>query len=191
MEILEERLRVIEGGGSSRFGDAVGLCLVPDVIIPPKFKVPEFEKYKDTSCPKNHLTMYCRKMAAHAYDEKLLIHFFQDSLAGVALNWYIYLEPTHIRSWKDLVDAFLKQYKYNIDMAPDKIQLQNMVKQSVETFKEYAKKLGFNYGKKKESPGSFYYAILEALPIRCEYCTNISTKFSLISTRISTSTYSS
>jgi len=53
------------------FGDAVGLCLVSDVIIPPKFKVHEFEKYKGTLCPKNHLTMYCRRMATHANDEKI------------------------------------------------------------------------------------------------------------------------
>jgi len=138
--MLKERIRVIEGSGSYRFRDAAGLCLVPDVIIPPKFKVLEFEKYKGTSCPKNHLTMYFRKMAAHTYYEKLLIHFFQDSLACVALNWYMHLKPTHIHSWKDLVNPFPKQYKYNIDMAPDRIQLQNMAKQSAETFKEYAHK---------------------------------------------------
>jgi len=140
LEFLEERLRAIEGGGSFGFGNAAGLCLVPDVVIPPKFKVPDFEKYKGASCPKNHLTMYCRKMAAHAGNEKLLIHFFQDSLAGTALSWYMHLEPTRIRTWNDLVDAFLKQYKYNVDMAPDRLQLQNMSKRNNETFKEYAQR---------------------------------------------------
>ena len=76
LEVLEERLRAIEGGGSYEFGDAVSLCLVPDVVIPPKFKGPDVEKYKGTTCPKSHLTMYCRKMAAHAHNEKLLIHCF-------------------------------------------------------------------------------------------------------------------
>ena len=108
LEVLEERLRAIEGAGSYGFGDAADLCLVPDVVIPPKFKVPEFEKYKGSTCPKSHVIVYCRKMAIHAQDEKLLIHFFQDSLEGMALNWYMHLEPTHIHSWKDLVDAFLK-----------------------------------------------------------------------------------
>jgi len=65
LEFLEERLRAIEGGGSFGFGDIAGSCLVYDLVIPPKFKVPEFEKYKGTFCPSNHLTMYCRKMAAH------------------------------------------------------------------------------------------------------------------------------
>jgi len=139
LDVLEERLRMIEGASAYEFGNAAGLCLVLDVVIPPKFKVPEFEKYKGATCPKSHLIMYCRKMAAHAQDEKLLMHFFQDSLAGMSLNWYMHLESTRVRSWKDLVDAFLKQYKYNIDMAPDRM-LQNMAKKRTETFKEYAQR---------------------------------------------------
>jgi len=86
LEIVEERLRIIEGASACEFGDAAGLCLVLDVVIPPKFKVHEFEKYKGSTCPKSHLIMYCRKMATHAHDEKLLMHFFQDSLTGIALN---------------------------------------------------------------------------------------------------------
>jgi len=85
LEVLEERLRAIEGGSSYEFGDAAGLCL-PDVVIPPKFKMPDFVKYKGSTCPKSHLTMYYRKMAAHAHNEKLPIHCFQDCLGGVALN---------------------------------------------------------------------------------------------------------
>ena len=140
IKCLEERLRIIEGGSSYGLGEAAELCLVPDVVIPSKFKVPEFEKYKGTTCPKSHLTMYCRKMSGHAHDEKLLIHFFQDSLAGMTLSWYMHLEPTLIHSWKDLVGAFLKQYKYNIDMALDRMQLQSMTKKGLETFKEYAQR---------------------------------------------------
>jgi len=53
----------------------------------------------------------------------------------------MHLEPAHIHSWKDLVGAFVKQYKYNIDMAPDRMQLQSMTKKGVKTFKEYAQTL--------------------------------------------------
>jgi len=79
-------------------------------------------------------------MVAYVYDEKLLVHFFQDSLAAPTLNWYMRLERAHICSWRDLVDAFLKQYKYNVDMVPDRLQLQNMSKKGFETFNEYAQK---------------------------------------------------
>ncbi|KAK2370569.1 hypothetical protein QL285_083610 [Trifolium repens] len=77
---LEERMKAMEGNGE--FGlDALDMCLVSNVVLPPKFKVPDFEKYKGLTCPRNHLIMYCRKMGAAAQDDKLLIHFFQDSLS--------------------------------------------------------------------------------------------------------------
>ncbi|XP_017423680.1 uncharacterized protein LOC108332894 [Vigna angularis] len=140
LEVFEKRLRAIEGEGSFEFGDARKLCLVPNVVIPPKFRLPEFEKYRGNTCPWSHITMYCRKMTAYAHDEKLLIHIFQESLIGVALTWYMRLETTHIYSWKDLVDAFLRQYEYNKDLTPDRIQLQNMVKKESESFREYAQR---------------------------------------------------
>ena len=71
---------------------------MPDIVIPPKFKVPYFDKYKGTAYPKNHLKMYCRKMGAYSRDEKLLMHFFQESLARVAVIWYTNLETSCIRS---------------------------------------------------------------------------------------------
>jgi len=52
----------------------------------------------------------------------------------------MHLERSHIRRWKDLADAFLRQYKYNIDMAPDRLELQTMSKKDSETFKEYAQR---------------------------------------------------
>jgi len=42
---IEERLKAIEGGGDYAFVDIIEWCLVPDVIIPSKFKVPNFDKY--------------------------------------------------------------------------------------------------------------------------------------------------
>uniref|UniRef100_A0A151UD77 Retrotransposon gag domain-containing protein n=1 Tax=Cajanus cajan TaxID=3821 RepID=A0A151UD77_CAJCA len=86
------------------------------------------------------MTMYCRKMETYARNDKLLIHCFQDSLTRAALNWYMHLERAYIRSWKDLADAFLKQYKYNIDMVPDRFELHSMSKKDGETFKEYAQR---------------------------------------------------
>ena len=62
LDLIEERLRVVEGFDDYSFADMTDLCLVPDVVIPPKFKVPDFDRYKGTMCPKNHLKMYYRKM---------------------------------------------------------------------------------------------------------------------------------
>lgn len=136
---LEKRLKTIE---DSKTGakDARDLCLVPDLVIPPKMKVPDFDKYRGTSCPDTHLTMYVRRMTAYAHDDKLLIHYFQYSLAGGSRDWYMQLQPSDIHSWKDLSEAFLKEYEYNRNMAPDRAQLQHMSKKEDESFREYAQR---------------------------------------------------
>ena len=92
---IEERLRAIEGGRDHAFADMAELCLVPDVVIPPKFKVPDLDKYKGTTCLKNHLKMFCRKMGAYSKDEKLLIHSFQEwTREGSRLVYQVTTAPT-------------------------------------------------------------------------------------------------
>ncbi|XP_050908758.1 uncharacterized protein LOC127122465 [Lathyrus oleraceus] len=73
--MMEDKLKAIEGPNT--FGLHVAdMCLVPSVKIPPKFKVPNFEKYQGITCPKTHVRAFCRKMVAYSDDEKLLMHFF-------------------------------------------------------------------------------------------------------------------
>lgn len=137
--MLEEKLKAIEGHYA--FGlNASDMCLVPGLIMPPKFKTPNFEKYKGDSCPKQHLVMFCRKMTSYAHNDKLMIHCFQDSLSGTSLSWYMQLEKSHIQSWLDLANAFLKQYDYNSDMAPSRMQLQGLSQESNESFRGYAER---------------------------------------------------
>ena len=104
---LEERLKAVEGQNPLGV-DIADLGLVPGVRVPPKFKVPIFDKYNGNSCPKTHVQAYFRKMVAYSDDEKLLMYFFQDSLAGASLEWYMRLDRAHIRCWRDLAEAFVK-----------------------------------------------------------------------------------
>ncbi|RDX91117.1 hypothetical protein CR513_26948, partial [Mucuna pruriens] len=77
--------------------EVVDLCLVLDVVIPYKFKVPNFDK-KMTSC---------------AHDDKLLIHFFQESLMGGNFELVLELEaktsvnmegPSRVRPFKNNIN---------------------------------------------------------------------------------------
>ena len=106
MEAMKEQMTTM----IEAIADTTELCLVPDMVIPPKFKVSDFNKYKGTTYPKNHLKTYCRKMGAYTKDEKLLIHFFQESLTRTTVTWYTNLEPSRVHSWKDLMVAFIRQY---------------------------------------------------------------------------------
>jgi len=112
------------------------LCLVLNVMIPPKFKVPDFEKYKGDTCPESHLIMYARKMTAYKDNEPLLIHCFQESLAGPAAMWYMNLKG--ISTFQELAGAFIQQYKYNSYLAPNRRELEAMTQGHKKSFKEYA-----------------------------------------------------
>ena len=82
LELIEERLRMVEGSDAYGLVDASKMNLVPDLVLPHKFKVPTFDKYEGTKCPSAHLYMYYQKMTGHTNNDKLLIHYFQDSLTG-------------------------------------------------------------------------------------------------------------
>src|SRR4051812_31776948 len=125
---LEDRIQKIPG---LDFND---LGLVSDVVISPKFKVPTFAKYDGVSCPKLHLRSYVRKIQPHTTDNKLWIHFFQESLSGTQLEWYYQLENTKVHTWEELAAAFYKQYQYNADLTPTRTQLRGMSMGPKESF---------------------------------------------------------
>jgi hypothetical protein len=137
---LEQRMRAFEGIHLYDPTKTVEMCLVPNIVIPKNFRVPEFVKYTGTQCPITHLKAYCNKIAEVVDYEKLLIHFFQDSLSDVSLTWYMRLDNTKVKKWKDLVDAFMRQYKFNIDVGPNRLSLQAMEKDNKESIREYARR---------------------------------------------------
>ncbi|XP_016755268.1 uncharacterized protein [Gossypium hirsutum] len=63
-----------------------------------------------------------------------------DSLIGSVARWYNQLSRANIHSWKDLAQAFMKQYRHVMDIAPDRIVLQSMEKKPNESFRQYAQR---------------------------------------------------
>ena len=98
LELIEERLKAVEGSDVYGLVDARTMSLVLDLVLPPKFKVPTFDKYDGTKCPSAHLYMYCQKMTGYTSNDKLLIHCFQDSLTGSATRWYNLLSRDQIKA---------------------------------------------------------------------------------------------
>ena len=88
LELIEKHLKIMEGSDIYNLVDANKMSLVFDSILPPKFKVPTFNKYNGTKCPSAHLYIYHRKMTGYINNEKLLIHYFQDNLTRSATRWY-------------------------------------------------------------------------------------------------------
>ncbi|KAJ9167526.1 hypothetical protein P3X46_022172 [Hevea brasiliensis] len=68
LSTLEERLRAIEGLNMYGSVDVASLRLVPDVVAPPKFKFPDFDKYTGNSDPRIHLATYIAKMSQYKFN---------------------------------------------------------------------------------------------------------------------------
>jgi hypothetical protein len=137
---LEEQLRVVEGNEWSDPMRAYEVCLVPNITVPKDFRIPKFIKYTGLECPNTHLRSYCNKMAEVIHDDKLLIYFFQDCLASSALSWYMRLDNAKVKKWKDLVEAFLKQYKFNLEITPNRMSIMSMEKRSQESVRAYVQR---------------------------------------------------
>ena len=92
VNLIEEKLKAIEGNNSIKGMDAIELSLVLDVVSPYKFKMSDFVKYDKSSYLRAFMTMFCQKMAGHMGNDKLFIHCFQESLIGFVAKWYMKLE---------------------------------------------------------------------------------------------------
>ncbi|XP_016755238.1 uncharacterized protein [Gossypium hirsutum] len=103
---LEEKFKALESVDGHHGVDAKNLSLVPNLVLPHKFKMSEFEKYNRTTCSEAHVTMFCRRMTGYVNNDQLLIYCFQDSLVGAAAKWYNQLSSTKINSWKGFGTSF-------------------------------------------------------------------------------------
>jgi hypothetical protein len=95
---LEERLRAVEGNNLIHPVIVAKVCLVPNIMMPKEFRVLDFVKYTGQECPYTHLRSYYNKMAEMIHNDKMLIYFFQDSLTGFALSWYMRLDNIKIKN---------------------------------------------------------------------------------------------
>ncbi|KAA3480404.1 hypothetical protein EPI10_020835 [Gossypium australe] len=122
---LEEKFKEMENVDYRCGIDAKDLSLVLDLVLPPKFKTPQFEKYNGTSCPEAHITMFCRRMTGHVNNDQLLIHCFQDSLIESAAKCFSVIampgemiENTIRKLYQNLFDAHVVSPFYLKPMQP-------------------------------------------------------------------------
>jgi hypothetical protein len=85
---LEEKIQLMQGLNSFGNIDFSNMSWFPNMIVPPKFKVPKLEKYNGRGDPMIHLQIYCWKMTQYTDNEPLMIQTFQDTLTGHTAEWY-------------------------------------------------------------------------------------------------------
>jgi len=138
VETLAKKVRIIEGSSAHGSVDLDSLTNFPQVIIPPKFKAPEFVKYNGNRDPCVHLCMFYKKITPYGDNHPLLCHIFHDSLTNLVATWYVRLEKTS--SWKEMINSFQEYYRFNTEIAPDRTVLMRTEKKSREYFQEYAQR---------------------------------------------------
>jgi hypothetical protein len=78
LEYILSKLTVLEG--NQGMINPTEFCIVTDLEIPKDFKIPDFSKYDGTGDPKIHVYMYTGRMGAYLRNDKLMMHYFQESL---------------------------------------------------------------------------------------------------------------
>ena len=92
MEEMIKRARKMED-----LMDYQSLSLFPDMRLPPKFKMPTFDRFDGTGCPNSHLKMYMGAMQPLGATEELLVQMFQNTLTGATLRWFLNLDDARAR----------------------------------------------------------------------------------------------
>src|ERR1043165_5264488 len=133
LEMLEKSLASIKKDGL----DINSLSLFPKARLPPKFHMPNMDKFDGTSCPKTHLKMYLGALNPHGLDNELLAQLFQQSLTGAALKWFMSLDLTKIKTWEDICNVFNKQYHYNIEVDVTRRELETTKQKNGEFFSSF------------------------------------------------------
>ncbi|PKI39488.1 hypothetical protein CRG98_040121, partial [Punica granatum] len=72
--------------------------------------------------------------------EEFVIHSFQDSLSGSALDWFMSLKVEDIPTWEDLFRKFTDQYRYCAKAPPTLLELSTKEMARGQKFEEYAAK---------------------------------------------------
>ena len=120
--------------------DYDSLSLFLNARLPPKFKMPNLEKFDGTGYPKSHLKMYMRAMQPLGATEEVLAHMFQNTLTGATLRWFLNLDDARARSWEDIYREFHKQYKYNIEVDITRRDLETTKQEPKESFSTFITK---------------------------------------------------
>ncbi|XP_070029915.1 uncharacterized protein [Nicotiana sylvestris] len=140
MRSMEQSLKSIQGLSGQKSVSYTDLCMFPHVHLPLGFKTPKFEKYDGHGDPIAHLKRYCNQLRGAGGKEELLMAYFGERLVGIISEWYMDQDISRWHIWDDLARDFVRQFQYNINIAPDRNSLTNLRKISLESFREYAVK---------------------------------------------------
>ncbi|XP_077251880.1 uncharacterized protein LOC143891126 [Tasmannia lanceolata] len=84
--------------------------LFPGVTLPPKFRMPDFDKYDGTGCPWSHLRSFISNLEGYGLSPEQIAKVFPMSLTGVAKKWFLHLKSKELETLDEIANKFVEQF---------------------------------------------------------------------------------
>ncbi|XP_077247897.1 uncharacterized protein LOC143887664 [Tasmannia lanceolata] len=114
--------------------------IVPGVVLPPKFTVPDLDKYDGTGCPTSHLKSVIPLLQQHGLSPEQIALVFPRSLVGTAKKWFLSLKSEEIRTLEDIANKFVEQFSMEEGIEVTKRDLKMLKQGHNETFTSFIRR---------------------------------------------------
>ena len=84
-----------------------GVSSKAPIVLPPKFKISNAEKFDGIGDLKQHVRRYLSLVEMKGLDKKQTLHAFSLSLTGGASRWYYSLDLSKTKVLNELVELFV------------------------------------------------------------------------------------
>ncbi|KAL8104965.1 hypothetical protein AgCh_028939 [Apium graveolens] len=102
-----------------------------------KFKVPTIKAYDDTGDPVNHVRTFSNALLLQPVNDVIKCRVFPQTLSGMAQRWYSRLPPNSIGSFRELIQAFIKQFINGRMHEKSSASLMSIVQGAKESLRDY------------------------------------------------------
>ncbi|KAL8154881.1 hypothetical protein AgCh_000290 [Apium graveolens] len=102
-----------------------------------KFKMPTIKAYDGTGDPANHVRTFSNALLLQPVNDVIKYRAFPQTLSGMAQRWYSRLPPNSIGSFRQLSQAFIKQFISGRVHEKSSASLMSIVQGTKESLRDY------------------------------------------------------
>ncbi|XP_077231501.1 uncharacterized protein LOC143864463 [Tasmannia lanceolata] len=139
MDRLAQEMENIKFQGPKKLNMA-DFMIYPGVTLPPRFKVPDMDKYDGTGCPRSHLMSVLPLLQQHGLSPEQVAILFPRSLVGTAKKWFLSLKTEEIRTLENIANRFVEQFSMEEGIDVTKRDLKALKQGHNETFTSFIRR---------------------------------------------------
>ncbi|XP_077252321.1 uncharacterized protein LOC143891664 [Tasmannia lanceolata] len=136
---LAQEMEHMKVQGPKKF-DVLELMLSSAVALPPNFKVPDYDKYDGTGCPRSHMRWFIILSQQYGLSREQMAQLFPISLVGIAKKWFLRLKPDEVRTMEDISDKLIEQFLMEEGIEVTKRDLKQLKQGPQETFTSFIRR---------------------------------------------------